>query len=433
MESIYSNSTFTIVAADSEHANHGIHGVSLKRREPATYTDSQRDLTLGVGSILALLQDTKWGGRAWTFQEALCSCRMLVFTQYMCGLICPKTVQREDGWIEASNQSAPNLPLSPDFAFIKVNVGNDWNRTLYDDIVSIYTARSLTQEKDIIDAFSGTMARAKDWWGDFWYGLPRNAFLYALSWANHHAAHRIFVTLDDALRWNRHPIAPRIGFPSWSWVGWIHPIGSSLSFATGTTRKTVAMYRLTESGTLILVNDPTLPPGSAGLKAGARDLLQFPDEEEELGKVKDKLLGSKIPLEPLLILRTTIFHVVVPQYPETPETGGWAIYRIMPFEDMQICKPHVAKFQESLVQLNCEWRASQPDKLEFALLGVTNVSSVSLQQPFSLITIVLARENGLCSRAGLTEFSLENFWEVDSEEILADIARHSLPETIVLT
>ena len=432
MDSIYSNASFTIVAADSEHADHGIHGVSLERQQPLTCTDTQPNVSLGIRSVLSLLQDTKWGGRAWTFQEALCSRKMLVFTKYMCSLVCPRAVQREDKWEEAPNVSAPNHPLSPDFALIKVQPVYGWNRGQYTDFVSIYTARSLTNAGDIINAFTGAMNRAKQWWGDFWYGLPRNAFLYALSWTNHPVNHGVFVTLDDPLLRNRHPVARREGFPSWSWAGWIHPVGCDIIFTATTTRKTVPMYGTTNSKQMILVNDPTLPLGSNTLKVGDRDLLHFPNNDEWILHAGRTLKGMGIPLEPILLFRTTVFRVIVSRETRIPETGGWGIYQIDPFEDTQLCHPLVAKTQLAFAHLRAEWRASQPDELDFALLGVANVSSASLQQPFKLTTIILATEGEVSYRAGMVELYLETFEGEDAEEILANFASHSSIETIAL-
>src|SRR5579862_8690574 len=97
MDSIYANAYFTIVAADSASAHQGIHGVSIARTQPEcfkfyfTTKDSAECFSagLGISSAEVLANSTKWATRAWTYQEALLSRRLLVFTEELCFLICP--------------------------------------------------------------------------------------------------------------------------------------------------------------------------------------------------------------------------------------------------------------------------------------------------------------------------------------------------------
>ena len=97
MDRIYGNATLTIVAADSEHADEGLQGVT---------EDFQRHITQIVAkvrprvNVLAPVERKShlnpWDNRAWTLQEKLLSKRLLVFSGGQMHFYCQQGVLHED-------------------------------------------------------------------------------------------------------------------------------------------------------------------------------------------------------------------------------------------------------------------------------------------------------------------------------------------------
>ena len=83
MGSKYSNAYFTIVAADGHHADHGLRGLGHGSQARSVSCDIVR-FPSGTDIIAHrprtwYAEDSPWKLRAWTFQEALFSRRILIF------------------------------------------------------------------------------------------------------------------------------------------------------------------------------------------------------------------------------------------------------------------------------------------------------------------------------------------------------------------
>lgn len=83
---------------------------------------------------------------------------------------------------------------------IKLRTDPSRLRTRYRDAVVHYTGRELSNEEDVLDAFSGVLHTMYD--GRCIEGLPKCIFDVALLWQP------------------RQKLSCRKGFPSWSWIGW---------------------------------------------------------------------------------------------------------------------------------------------------------------------------------------------------------------------
>jgi hypothetical protein len=211
-----------------------------------------------------------WDTRGWTFQERLLSRRCLYFSDryvyFQCGRwrdsvlsecginSTPRSKQRANSALEASLDN-PLTDLYHDGL-----TGLDPEQSLaktfatYVRLVEKYTARKLSYEADIINAFMGTFAALNELFqSDILCGLPAAALDLAMLWApagriprrghtmhtqgrqNMRSGHALgqpaLVTTNrntTVLAW-----APQIPtfddrvdrrFPSWSWVGWTGPV-----------------------------------------------------------------------------------------------------------------------------------------------------------------------------------------------------------------
>ncbi|KAK0715441.1 hypothetical protein B0H67DRAFT_447381, partial [Lasiosphaeris hirsuta] len=121
-----------------------------------------------------------WNTRGWTYQERLCSHRLLVFADQQVVYLCGVAAWCEDTVLETGDGH----------------------------MVDEYTSRNLTFPGDILDAFTGGLTRfeqnCKRREGielESLFGLP------AAAWKRR------------GLKW-RHPSGVEVAFPSWSWMGW---------------------------------------------------------------------------------------------------------------------------------------------------------------------------------------------------------------------
>jgi Heterokaryon incompatibility protein (HET) len=219
MASIYSNSYFTIIAADGPDANYGLSGSS--RDSPRSTSFSQ--LFLSFGSNIKMVEkhghesyskQPVWHTRAWTFQERALSPRTLVFTGSTVYWRC-----RSAYWYEAladepdgrSHETAFGLESSfPSFE-LRVRPWPDTQQ--YFNLVQGYNSRNLTFESDAQNAFTAILTvMSHSFPGGFHFGIP--AFLF-----------------DIGILWSRmSSLKRRNSFPSWSWLGWFGRVGLPMGY-----------------------------------------------------------------------------------------------------------------------------------------------------------------------------------------------------------
>lgn len=129
----------------------------------------------------AVIEDSMWNKRGWTFQERLLSHRCLIFAEGQVYFQCRSTVMSQhiftDGGVNGWSLDWTNAPLRtlgelPRRAF--------W---FYMKCVPLYTGRTLTKPKDILTAFQGTSWLLQHQMNAFlFYGLPSSHFDLALLW-----------------------------------------------------------------------------------------------------------------------------------------------------------------------------------------------------------------------------------------------------------
>ncbi|KAH7134115.1 heterokaryon incompatibility protein-domain-containing protein [Dactylonectria macrodidyma] len=226
MDAIYRESVLTIVAATGKDAHCGIHGVRPGTRSIEQHPLEKRDVQL-IDSVdhnqfrmqtkfrePEWISEMPWAQRAWTFQEALVSRKVLFFTSEQVYWTCREGLLSEDT-TEHFNTGA-NLMTNG------VRFDAEFDPLEYQHIAISFSTRRLTFEADIGRAYLGTQNYLDEKWGghEFSWGLPHGAFGSFLMWQWGFQKGR-------RMRRGTHPVRQsdgsvvKVPFPSWSWMGWI--------------------------------------------------------------------------------------------------------------------------------------------------------------------------------------------------------------------
>jgi hypothetical protein len=233
MHLIYGLATLTIVAAFGEDADAGLPGIQPGSRDKSKILLQLDDISLlcrsntkvyntheDIGFVENYLWDSKYSSRGWTFQEALLSTRALIFTRKQVFWECltctwceethweSKTIaylaQRgvidptpQDIWVDNFDRRAYGGPGE---------TTGEFQRNSYPNLVKAYSQRQLTDEGDILNAFSGVLRSVE--------AREKSSFLYALR--ERHFGNDLLWGWDT-------PSLPRTStelWPSWSWLSW---------------------------------------------------------------------------------------------------------------------------------------------------------------------------------------------------------------------
>ncbi|KAI1176284.1 heterokaryon incompatibility protein-domain-containing protein [Nemania sp. FL0916] len=190
MDYIYEQATLTIVAMAGVDDSYGLPGLGtepvVSRTEPSQVNLAGHTLVSLSPNILTSVQQSEWSARAWTFQEALLSRRLLLFTSEQVYFVCRTTYwsellpdfpdakqHRDDGAVseyDPYSGSDPEVSLSNLFYF--ESGGLDSAASELDQFsrdVNIYLKRTMSDEKDGLNAFRGILNRSFYW---SYYGVP---------------------------------------------------------------------------------------------------------------------------------------------------------------------------------------------------------------------------------------------------------------------
>ncbi|RAQ50438.1 hypothetical protein AFGD_002710 [Aspergillus flavus] len=250
MSRIYECAAYTVVALAGEDSSHGLPGVSKAR------SWSYKCIRIGNFSITALapslrfcMKNSKWYTRGWTFQEAMFSSRLILFTSY--GV--PFVFRDND---DTRLLSGTECHTSLDVLGLPKK-GDYWHA------LEQYTTRDLTFPSDILRAFTAVLRSIHG--EDTYYGLP-------------------FREIDDAILWTpvqftSAPTSRRHGFPTWSWASHCGPISRSKWSAAG-----LAVWALPPRGLGTEVIFCTPRPGHQW------DGLMFPRQQDRMRIIASALL-----------------------------------------------------------------------------------------------------------------------------------------------
>ena len=266
MDSVYGNASLTICAADGVDAHCGLTALqplsSKYDYHAKQYIEKVRpDMQLMVAyPSETYVSRSVWNTRAWTFQERVLSKRCLIFAEGRVYFQCRSSTMSEDihaeeaeaGWsielLYGPLQRYKNLGLHP------VDV--------YKYSVYLYTSRFLSQEEDVLAAFSGIGKEiCHRLGGEPIFALPNTHFDLFLLWKPDNAP-------------NRRMRAGKLKFPSWAWCGWKGSrITYDASFVEGCEQNLhewlmnhtwITWYIRDGQGNLRLVWDPLLHCKNAG-------------------------------------------------------------------------------------------------------------------------------------------------------------------------
>ncbi|KAF1959347.1 HET-domain-containing protein [Byssothecium circinans] len=229
MHTIYRHAWITIIAACCQDASSGLVGISVPRdtRFSAKIGDGEFAVASHPWYVKERLQKSKWSTRGWTFQEGLLSSRRLVFSDAEVYLQCnaPTNCLCEFESHDMQSLSTRNSTLCLEEAFpINLLPSNAFRSG---DCIQEYSQRTLTNDSDALDAFTGVL---NSFSGDdeeldhFWGILVFRSESGRVVLENE-LVERTIPTRSERLARNilwyfvRAP-QRREGFPSWSWVGW---------------------------------------------------------------------------------------------------------------------------------------------------------------------------------------------------------------------
>jgi len=165
MDLIYQNSEVTIVAAAGRDPNYGLPGVSeRKRRRQAQAMIGSTVFTNPLKSTDALIANSEWDGRAWTYQEGLLARRLLLFTDdqvyFQCHYMhCYEAHQSltEAQRSVSGKQTVQGIRprISPATGVFPNRI--DTGKNSICQRITEYSRRSLTRQSDRLNAFLGIL------------------------------------------------------------------------------------------------------------------------------------------------------------------------------------------------------------------------------------------------------------------------------------
>lgn len=253
MHLIYNCSHVTIIAAAGEGPYHGLPGLRpgtrhvvqneievLKPCDGSCKQDHEHEAGLSLLTTVdpvvrssSYLGHATWSTRGWTLQERFMARRSLIFTQEQVRFVC------SDGDYSEETYSEVAFPRLQAFTFKNTEYGlrqsvraygeSDDERTRfwtrYGHLVERFTSRWFTFPGDVHDGFAAiSQALAIEAKDRLIWGIPASQFELGLMWTTYEGqVRRMEMTTLPMTEQKR-----RVGYPSWSWMGWIGPTSISL-------------------------------------------------------------------------------------------------------------------------------------------------------------------------------------------------------------
>jgi hypothetical protein len=285
MHNIYQQADLTIIAADGSDCTHGLSGISTENDRILRHRSYQLP---GIAfqrlplSTRYSLEASPWRTRGWTFQEELCSRRALTVLPELMLFTCPSAVWREDltGPIGLNASTSQNPHAGPLLLEPKLRGqrGSPLEQRqaieLFQELVKQYRQRSLRRSDDIENAFAGVAGMFEQSLGPVYHGIPENCF-------------------DEIIHgcwyWDTN-FRRRLGFPSWSWTGWIYsPEHSEAGIQTPKGEKSILVFYKVGSD-LKLLNRP--PEQNQVTNFRTSRLWQHFNQDESLFRARHLKLQS---------------------------------------------------------------------------------------------------------------------------------------------
>ncbi|ERF76407.1 hypothetical protein EPUS_06965 [Endocarpon pusillum Z07020] len=211
MDRIYASAYLTLVCLDGRDADWGLPGISrplLQTIQPTVTLVAGRLTATFIYSVWDNNGNSVWDTRAWTLQERLLSRRCIMFANTYISMTCQAEFFHDS--VSTSVEASGIKSWLGDDYFREDGSGIDlneeeWDFKTFDALVSVFSGRTLTVESDVLNACQGSLNKiSRKTTYSFCFGLPMDDILRALLWKPHH----------DLI------LSRRLGFPSWSWLGW---------------------------------------------------------------------------------------------------------------------------------------------------------------------------------------------------------------------
>ncbi|KAF5649835.1 heterokaryon incompatibility domain protein [Fusarium tjaetaba] len=221
MDKVYRNAEVTIIAAPGEGPEYGLPGMGSTARVPQAYA------RIGNNTLISTLDwptrivlRSKWASRGWTYQEAICSRRRLIFTDQQVFFECQQMSCREN-----VDYMWPLREYNIFNVDHKVGMEAKWHH------IRNYTYRQLTYDSDALNASLGLIRLQTEpglpffhFWGIPMTLQPQDADEHS-STSDSQRLQRSFL---QSLLWTLcspwRPARRRQDFPTWSWTAWAHEI-----------------------------------------------------------------------------------------------------------------------------------------------------------------------------------------------------------------
>jgi len=204
MDAVYNLAALTICAAggDSSFGTRGI--VNNSRQFRQTLIRYNETVQLMVSHPAEhFIKHGVWDSRAWTFQEHLCSRRLLIFVHDRVFYNCRQSIMCEDIHMEKDSVAGGQQSWSLEMRDALGRLFSENPLRQYTKCVQLFTRRHMTKRSDKLPAFHAIATLlSTNLSSEFQVGLPTSYLNFALLW-----------TPSASLRW-----IP--DFPSWSWSGW---------------------------------------------------------------------------------------------------------------------------------------------------------------------------------------------------------------------
>ncbi|KAF9630207.1 hypothetical protein BFW01_g388 [Lasiodiplodia theobromae] len=212
MAGIYTAAEAVLVLASGDSMDQAVPGVSVDRPERIQGEFLGLRLTQSCfKDPWDILESTTWATRGWTYQEGILPSRNLYIMDQEVWFECGEAVIREDPYAaqveyikEGSKLARTSVSHWLGALHLPDRDDSDPRRPWdsYTWHLPRYTTRSLSDDRDIFNAFSGILNPLFDDQGGTTFGIPVSEFDRALLWRN--MDHNTLSSL-------------RPGVPSWSW------------------------------------------------------------------------------------------------------------------------------------------------------------------------------------------------------------------------
>jgi hypothetical protein len=213
MDTIYRQAILTIFAIAGNDSNTGLPGVRPNSRSLRQACQNVQGMTLAtkLADLSPILEKSRWGSRAWTFQEQIFSRRCLYFTEHQVYFQCQSGTRREDVLNEYLGSPGAENPLERETWATDSAYSPVFN--IYADLVKIYTRKELSYQSDILNAFTGIISAMQERFGwRFLSALPVTSLDLALLWRPMASSSPRFPFTQGSGKTSLGP------FPSWCWT-----------------------------------------------------------------------------------------------------------------------------------------------------------------------------------------------------------------------